>query len=262
MSRTLEKRPSLAEVGRREKDNNEEFKIEREVLFQKVRTLRSVVRKQLVIPVELRLDFKIVVLSVRAHLGTTKTKEKSSGAEIVNVLLSENVGPEPNDVNVKIVYPNANPDIYDFDEIIREGSLKQKCTPEELGELERVLNRHRKLFSNDPGRTDLIEHNIVVISDQPIQIRPYRTSPRQTKILKQEIKCMLDLGVIEVGESDFSSPLILVEAPGKDPRPCIDYRKFNLETRAEYFPLPNIEVRFEAVASAKYISVIDLTKGY
>ncbi|GBM50242.1 Retrovirus-related Pol polyprotein from transposon 17.6 [Araneus ventricosus] len=73
---------------------------------------------------------------------------------------------------------------------------------------------------------------------------------------------MLNLGVIEVGESDFSSPLILVEAPGRDPRPCIDYRKLNSVTRAEYFPLSNIEERVEAVGSAKYITVNDLTKGY
>ncbi|GBM81209.1 Transposon Ty3-I Gag-Pol polyprotein [Araneus ventricosus] len=73
---------------------------------------------------------------------------------------------------------------------------------------------------------------------------------------------MLDLGVIEVGESNFSSPLILGEAPGRDPRPCIDYRKLNSVTRAEYFPLPKIQERVEAVASAKYITVIELTKGY
>ncbi|GBM97180.1 Retrovirus-related Pol polyprotein from transposon 17.6 [Araneus ventricosus] len=59
---------------------------------------------------------------------------------------------------------------------------------------------------------------------------------------------MLDLGVIEVGESNFSSPLILVEAPGRDP--CVDYRKLNSVTRAEYFPLPNIEERIELVANA------------
>ncbi|GBL94279.1 hypothetical protein AVEN_16802-1 [Araneus ventricosus] len=81
------------------------------------------------------------------------------------------------------------------------------------------------------------------------------------EILKQEIKRMLDLGVIEVGESDFSSPLILVEAPEEEPRPCIDYRKLNSVTREENFPLPNIEERVEAVASAKYITIIDLTKG-
>ncbi|GBO35270.1 Retrovirus-related Pol polyprotein from transposon 17.6 [Araneus ventricosus] len=73
---------------------------------------------------------------------------------------------------------------------------------------------------------------------------------------------MLDLGVIEVGGSDFSSPLILVEAPGKDPHPCVDYRKLKSVTRAEYFPLPNIEERIELIAGARYITVIDFTKGY
>ncbi|GBL94043.1 Retrovirus-related Pol polyprotein from transposon 412 [Araneus ventricosus] len=194
------------------------------------------------------------------HINLLKPYHKR--AETVNVLLSEQVSSEINEADLEIVYPNANPDIYDFEEIIREGNLKEKCSPEQLAQLEQVLNRHRKLFSNDSGRTDLIEHNIELISDQPIRIRPYRTSPRQTEILKQEIKRMLDLGVIEVGESDFSSPLILVEAPGRDPRPCVDYRKLNSVTRAEYFPLPNIEERIELVAGARYITVIDLTKGY
>ncbi|GBO35269.1 hypothetical protein AVEN_202904-1 [Araneus ventricosus] len=86
-------------------------------------------------------------------------------AETVNVLLSEQVSPEINEADLEIVYPNADPDVYDFEEIIREGNLKEKCSPEQIAELEQVLNRHRKLFSNDPGRTDLIEHNIDLISD-------------------------------------------------------------------------------------------------
>lgn len=56
--------------------------------------------------------------------------------------------------------------------------------------------------------------------------------------------------------------MILVEAPLKDPRPCIDYRRLNEVTRTQYFPLPNIENRVETVASAKYITVLDLAKGY
>ncbi|GFW94340.1 retrovirus-related Pol polyprotein from transposon 297 [Trichonephila clavipes] len=56
---------------------------------------------------------------------------------------------------------------------------------------------------------------------------------------------MLKLGIIEVGESDYMSPMILVEIAGKEPRPCIDYRKLNGIIRTEYFPLPNIEERVE-----------------
>ncbi|GBN61132.1 hypothetical protein AVEN_240849-1 [Araneus ventricosus] len=56
--------------------------------------------------------------------------------------------------------------------------------------------------------------------------------------------------------------MILVETIGREPRPCIDYRKLNAITKTQYFPLPNIEERVERVAAANYISVLDLTKGY
>ncbi|GFY29655.1 retrovirus-related Pol polyprotein from transposon 297 [Trichonephila clavipes] len=73
---------------------------------------------------------------------------------------------------------------------------------------------------------------------------------------------MLKLGIIEVGELDYMSPMILVEVAGKEPRPCIDYRKLNGIIRTEYFPLPNIEERVEKVSEAKFITVLDLSKGY
>ncbi|GBN02346.1 hypothetical protein AVEN_260407-1 [Araneus ventricosus] len=56
--------------------------------------------------------------------------------------------------------------------------------------------------------------------------------------------------------------MILVEAVGREPRPGIDYRLLNSSIRNQYFPLPNIEERVERVSSAKFITVIDLAKGY
>ncbi|GFT00031.1 retrovirus-related Pol polyprotein from transposon 297 [Trichonephila clavipes] len=56
--------------------------------------------------------------------------------------------------------------------------------------------------------------------------------------------------------------MILVEVAGKEPRPCIDYRKLNGIIITEYFPLPNIEERVEKVSAAKFITVLDLSKGY
>ncbi|GFX12736.1 retrovirus-related Pol polyprotein from transposon 17.6 [Trichonephila clavipes] len=87
-------------------------------------------------------------------------------------------------------------------------------------------------------------------------------SPRQIEILKSEVNKMLELKIIEPGESDFTSPLILVEALGKEARLCIDYRRLNKVTRTQFFPLPNIEELLEKVSAAKYISILDLTRGY
>ncbi|KAG8198732.1 hypothetical protein JTE90_023498 [Oedothorax gibbosus] len=83
------------------------------------------------------------------------------------------------------------------------------------------------IFSNQPRCTDLAEHDIELESESPIIARPYRMTPRQSDILKAEVNKMLEMKVIEPGDSDFTSPMILVEAPGKDPRPCIDYRRLN-----------------------------------
>ncbi|KAG8173584.1 hypothetical protein JTE90_009309 [Oedothorax gibbosus] len=105
-------------------------------------------------------------------------------------------------------------------------------------------------------------HDIELSEEQSILSKPYRTSPRQNAILKTEIQKMLDLKIIEIGFSDCTSPMILVEAPGKDPRPCIDYRNLNKITKTKFFPLPNIEERIEIVSSAQYITVLDLSKGY
>ncbi|GFY17536.1 retrovirus-related Pol polyprotein from transposon 17.6 [Trichonephila clavipes] len=68
---------------------------------------------------------------------------------------------------------------------------------------------------------------------------------------------MLKLGIIEVGESDYMSPMILVEVAGKEPRPCIDYRKLNGIIRTEYFPLPNIEERVENKLMAELLNGLE-----
>ncbi|GFY68231.1 retrovirus-related Pol polyprotein from transposon 17.6 [Trichonephila inaurata madagascariensis] len=72
---------------------------------------------------------------------------------------------------------------------------------------------------------------------------------------------MLRLNVIEKKESDFTS-LILVEAPGKEARPCIDYQRLNKVTRTMFFLLSNIEELIKKMSASKYISVFDLTRGY
>ncbi|GFS70560.1 hypothetical protein TNCV_1490251 [Trichonephila clavipes] len=131
---------------------------------------------------------------------------------------------------------------------------------EDISSLE--LENESNLSSNIPGCTDLAEHDIELESERAIVAKPYRMSPRQIEILKSEVNKMLELKIIEPGESDFTSPLILVEAQGKEARPCIDYRRLNKVTRTQFFPLPNIEELLEKVSVAKYISILDLTRGY
>ncbi|GBN17933.1 Retrovirus-related Pol polyprotein from transposon 17.6, partial [Araneus ventricosus] len=166
------------------------------------------------------------------------------------------------DNDLDFPFIETNPNIYDFQEITESSALSERLEPDQIDQLRQLLGKYSTSFSNEPGLTNLVTHDIQLINDKPVRSKPYRSSHRQNEILKTEVQRMLDLKIVEVGESDYTSPMILVEAPGKDPRPCVDYRRLNEVTRTEFSPLPNIEERVERVAGALYITVLDFAKGY
>ncbi|GFW44259.1 retrovirus-related Pol polyprotein from transposon 297 [Trichonephila clavipes] len=182
--------------------------------------------------------------------------------EYVNVIINDETQNSLADQELEILYLENNSLVYDFEDVIQASELNKYLHDKQMDRLREFLNKYSKCFSNNPGLTNLVEHEIQLVSDQPVRTKPYRMSLRQNEILKNEINRMLKLGIIEVRESDYMSPLILVEVAGKEPRPCIDYRKLNGIIRTEYFPLPNIEQRVEKVSAAKFITVLDLSKGY
>ncbi|GFT72833.1 retrovirus-related Pol polyprotein from transposon 297 [Trichonephila clavipes] len=182
--------------------------------------------------------------------------------EHVNVIINDETKNSLADQELEIPYLENNSLIYDFEDVIQTSELNKHLHDKQMDRLRELLNKCFKCFSNNPGLTNLVEHEIQLVSDQPVRTKSYRMSHRQNEILKNEINRMLKLGIIEVGESDYMSPMILVEVAGKEPRPCIDYRKLNGIIRTEYFPLPNIEERVEKVSAAKFITVFDLSKGY
>lgn len=139
---------------------------------------------------------------------------------------------------------------------------EQRLSESQRDDLREIVRDFEPVFSDRPGKTTLIEHDIQLSSEQPVRSKPYRVSPRQKEIMEAEIRRMCELGVIVPGESDYTSPLILVEVPGKEPRPCVDYRRLNSVTLDQAYPIPNIEERVETVANSMYISTLDLVRGY
>ncbi|GFV23956.1 retrovirus-related Pol polyprotein from transposon 297 [Trichonephila clavipes] len=182
-------------------------------------------------------------------------------AEFINMINSR-AKEDSNELEENFPCIDSNLNIFDFDEITKHSQLGNRLNVQQIEKLKEILCRYSKIFSNEPGKTHLVEHDIELINDVPIRTKPYRMSARQTDLLQEEIRKMLKYQVIEIGESDYASPMILVETPGIDPRPCIDYRKLNEVIRTQFYPLPNIEHIIETVSASKYITLLDLTKGY
>ena len=73
---------------------------------------------------------------------------------------------------------------------------------------------------------------------------------------------MLEMGIIRPSRSLRASPIVTVLKPNGTIRFCVDYRKLNSITKMDAYPIPSMERMIEKVASPKYITAIDLTKGY
>ena len=73
---------------------------------------------------------------------------------------------------------------------------------------------------------------------------------------------MLQIGVIEQADSPWSSPVVLAAQEGRADRFCVDFRKVNGVTKGDAFPIPRLEDCIDQGGHAKYVTKIDLLKGY
>ena len=70
------------------------------------------------------------------------------------------------------------------------------------------------------------------------------------------------MGIIRPSTSPWAAPVVIVPKPDGTIRLCVDYRKLDSVTKMDAYPIPSMEKMIEKIASAKFISTIDLTKGY
>ena len=70
------------------------------------------------------------------------------------------------------------------------------------------------------------------------------------------------MDIVEPSESPYCSPVLIVKKKDNTNRFCIDFRTLNKIKVFDAEPMPNMEEIFTKKAGHKYISKLDLTKGY
>ena len=95
-------------------------------------------------------------------------------------------------------------------------------TSEQRSDVETFIGQYPDVFTSLPGRTDLIEHNIKLLTSDPIRSKGYPFPFKIRDVMESEIKEMLELDVIEPSVSPYSSPVVLVPTKDGSVRFCID----------------------------------------
>lgn len=75
----------------------------------------------------------------------------------------------------------------------------------------------------------------------PVNIRPYRHSHEQKREIERQVREMLESAIIQVSNSPYASPVLLVKKKDRSWRMCVDYRQLNKLTIKDKFPIPMID---------------------
>lgn len=130
-------------------------------------------------------------------------------------------------------------------------------------ELKSLLSDFESVFSDRPGTTTLITHQIELQPGaRPVHQSPYRLHPEKLKAVNAEISQLLKDGIIEESESPWAAPIVVVPKPDGSNRLCTDFRKLNAVTIPDPFPMPRIDMLIDKVGGAKFLTKLDMTKGY
>lgn len=129
------------------------------------------------------------------------------------------------------------------------------------------INNNSDVFAKDLselGKCNKFYHSIKTTNEKPIQLQPYRTSPKAKIEIEKQIQQMLKYDIIEESTSSYASPVVLVKKPNNEYRFAIDYRKLNAVTQLQTFPATRLDDVFDAVGqtNAKIFSTLDLASGY
>ena len=143
--------------------------------------------------------------------------------------------------------------------------VSNSLTTPQNTELSELLNEFGDIFSDQPGKTHLVSHHInLKPGTTPCRSAPYRLSPDKMEFVKTEIAVLKEQGIVEDAPSDCSwaAPIVVVKKADGGWRLCTDYRKLNAITEADPYPLPRIEDLLDKIGKAKYLTKVDMAKGY
>lgn len=163
---------------------------------------------------------------------------------------------------------------------VREAILSKKSLPPELsqltlekstltepqkGELIELLLRNCDVFAKDDydlGRCAVFKPKIETGDHKPIQCKPYKLPEKHRELLKQDIQKMLEKNIISPSTSPWSAPILYVPKSDGKFRLCVDFRKINLVSQPDLYPLPRLEDILMSLKGARFFSSIDLSKGF
>ena len=126
-----------------------------------------------------------------------------------------------------------------------------------------MLRKHQAMWDGTLGEIKAPPIRISVQEGaRPVNTHPYRAGPQARLLEDKEVNRMLEAEVIEPAQSEWASPVVLVDKKDGTTRFCVDYRKLNSVTVKDTYPLPRMDECLDSLGDATIFSALDCNSGY
>ncbi|KZR96191.1 Uncharacterized protein APZ42_009615, partial [Daphnia magna] len=75
---------------------------------------------------------------------------------------------------------------------------------------------------------------------KPVHRQPYASAWKARQIIEEQVEDFLKKDIIEVSDSPWGAPVVLIKKKDGTWRFCVDYRGLNAVTVRDVYPLPRI----------------------
>ena len=118
------------------------------------------------------------------------------------------------------------------------------------------------LEKGELGEVAEVCHTIDTGDSQPVRQLPRRVPFALRAEITRMVGEMLETEVIQESSSPWASPIVLVKKKDGSLRFCVDYRRLNVSTWKDVYPLPRIDDLLDQRSGEKVFSTLDARTGY
>ena len=128
-----------------------------------------------------------------------------------------------------------------------------------------LLMEYHDIFSlndNELGCASQVKHGIKLTNDEPFKEQFRCIPPLLLEEVRTHVNDMLQAGAIRPSSSPWCNAVVLVWKKDGGLHFCIDFRKLNVRTKKDSYPLPHIQETLESLEGSRIFSSFDFKSGF
>ncbi|VDI60744.1 Hypothetical predicted protein [Mytilus galloprovincialis] len=129
-------------------------------------------------------------------------------------------------------------------EKLRAVHINEALKANETIKVQSLLDKFPHVFTDIPGKRNVLQHDIKLPTDDPVRFKPYPIPYAMLVTVNKEVDKMIEMDIIERSDSPYSSLFVIVKKKDQSNRFCIEFRVLNSITIFDAETMGNIEEMF------------------